>query len=180
MSAIQSFKFKRGSGYSRDDIHFLYFEKPVPKRRTGTWTTGYVQPQGSDDLIIFMNIGVAGKTGHDFNNKFDPETNTIVWFGKPKSHSGQPTFKKILSKELTPHFFARWDTKNKFVYLGTGSVVDYKDSVQTSHGSAIKLIVSCDEAKEILSYSIPEIGNSSYAENLNNEQVIERCLLNKI
>lgn len=173
MSDTQSFSFKRGSEYSRDDIHFLYFGKPYPKVGTGNWTTGYVQPKGSNDLIIFMNIGVPGTTGHDFDNKFDPETNTIVWYGKPNTHSGQPTFKKLFSKELTPHFFARWDTENiKFLYLGTGSIVNFQDGAQTKQGPAIRLIVSCDEAKEILSYSIPEIDNLSDTATLNKEQTI--------
>ena len=47
----KSFNFKRGSEYSRDDIHFLYFGKPYPKVGTGNWTTGYVQPKGSKSLI---------------------------------------------------------------------------------------------------------------------------------
>ena len=34
---------------------------------------GYVSPTGTNDLIIFMNIGVPGKTGHDFDNKSDPD-----------------------------------------------------------------------------------------------------------
>ena len=33
-----------------------------------------------------MNIGIPGKTGHDFDNYFDEEKNTIIWFGKPNSH----------------------------------------------------------------------------------------------
>ena len=66
MRSHQSLNFKRGSKYSRDDIHFLYFGKPYPKVGTGNWTTGYVQPNGSNDLIIFMNIGVPGRTGQDF------------------------------------------------------------------------------------------------------------------
>ena len=162
MIDTQTFSFKRGSEYSRDDIHFLYFGTPYPKIGSGNWTTGYVQPKGTNDLIIFMNIGVPGRTGHDFDNKFDPESNTIVWYGKPNTHSGQKTFQKIFSKELIPHFFARWDTKNvKFLYLGTGSVVYFQDGVQTNQGSAIRCIISCDEAKEILSYSVPELATPS-------------------
>jgi hypothetical protein len=108
------------------------------------------------------NIGVPGTTGQDFDNKFDPENNTIVWYGKPKTHSAQPTFKKLLSKELTPHFFARGDNKNlKFYYLGTGSIVHFEDGAQTKQGPAIKSIVLCDDAKDILGYSIPEIDNQS-------------------
>ena len=174
----KSFNFKRGSEYSRDDIHFLYFGKPYPKVGTGNWTTGYVQPKGSNDLIIFMNIGVPGRTGHDFDNKFDPDTNTIVWYGKPKAHSGQPTFQKLFSKELKPHFFARWDTKNiKFLYLGTGSIINYQDGVQTKQGYAIRSIVSCNDAKEILTFAIPEIGNQS--ENINNKQIIDTTFSNR-
>tara|TARA_A100001015_G_scaffold244738_1_gene280370 strand:- start:588 stop:1439 length:852 start_codon:yes stop_codon:yes gene_type:complete len=135
----------------------LYHGGPLPRVGTGNWTTGYVRPKGTNDLIIFMNIGVPGKTGHDFDNKFDQETNTIIWYGKPKTHSGQPTFKKLFSKELTPHFFARWNSNyTKFVYLGTGSIVNFEDGVQTKQGSAIRLVVNCSDAKEILNYSVPE------------------------
>ncbi len=129
----------------------------MPKVGTGNWNTGYVRPTGTNDLIIFMNIGVPGKTGHDFDNKFDPDTNTIIWYGKPDTHSQQPTFKKLFSKELTPHFFARWDSNyKKFVYLGTWSIVNFQDGVQTQHGSSIRLIVNCSDAKEIINYSIPQ------------------------
>ena len=126
-----------------------------------------------------MNISVPGRKGHDFDNKLDSETNTIVWYGKPNTHSGQPTFKKLFSKELIPHFFARWDTQNiKFVYLGTGSIVNFQDGVQTRQSSAIKSIVSCDDAKEILSYAIPEIENQS--ESINHEQIIDTPFSNQI
>lgn len=150
-----SFSFKRGSLYSRHDVHTLYHGKPMPSKGTGNWTTGYVRPTGTNDLIIFMNIDTPGVTKHDFENKFDPDTNTIIWYGKPNSHSQQPTFKMLLSKELTPHFFARWDNKNlDFLYLGTGSFVNFQDNVETKHGSAIRMIISCDDAKEILSSAI--------------------------
>ena len=139
MDSLKPFSFKRGSEYSRDDIHFLYHGKPVPRIGTGNWKTGYVSPTGTNDLIIFMNIGVPGTTGHDFDNKFDPDTNSIIWYGKPKTHSGQPTFKKLFSKELTPHFFARWDSNyTKFVYLGTGSIVTFQDEVPTKQGPAVR------------------------------------------
>lgn len=157
LDSLKSFSFKRGSEYSRNDIHFLYHGTPVPRVGTGNWTTGYVSPTGTNDLIIFMNIGVPGKTGHDFDNKFDPDTNTIIWYGKPNTHSGQPTFKKLFSKELTPHFFARWDSNyTKFVYLGTGSIVNFQDGVKTKQGPAIRLVINCSEAKEILNYSVPQ------------------------
>lgn len=151
---MEDFKLKRGSLYSRNDIHYLYFGKPVPKKGTGNWTTGYVRPTDTNDLIIFMNIGVPGRTGHDFDNKYNPNTGLIEWFGKPNTHSNQKTFIKLLSKEYTPHFFARWNTENtKFLYLGTGEIVHYIDGVQTKQGTAIKCIVNCSEVDNIIESS---------------------------
>jgi 5-methylcytosine-specific restriction protein A len=82
-------EFKKGSKYSRKDIGWIcYPEKGPPPR--GNWETGYVRVE--DNLIIFMNIGVPGTTGHDFANYYDHSKGVIVWYGKPKSHSGQPLF----------------------------------------------------------------------------------------
>ena len=62
-------KFIKGEAYSRDDIHQLYFQKPLPKKGTGNWLTGYVRVE--DELVVFVNINTAGKTGHDFDNQYD-------------------------------------------------------------------------------------------------------------
>lgn len=159
---MDNFSFKRGSKYRRNDVHFLYHGKPMPLKGTGNWTTGYVRPTGTNDLIIFMNIDVPGIGGHDYENKFDPETNTIVWYGKPNTHSKQPIFSKLLSKEFTPHFFARWDNKDtEFVYLGTGSFVNFQDDVLTKHGPAIRMVINCDDAKEILNSAISDPKDST-------------------
>jgi len=82
--------FKKGSTYTRNDIHELYFWRPLPRRGTGNWTSGYVRVD--DELIVFMNINVPGRTGHDFPNKYDEKTQTIEWFGKPNTNSRQPIF----------------------------------------------------------------------------------------
>ena len=67
----QSQQFKKGSFYTRSDIYNLYFGEPLPLKGTGNWTSGYVQPANSKDLIIFMNIDVAGKSGHNYPNKYN-------------------------------------------------------------------------------------------------------------
>ena len=100
-----------------------------------------------------MNIGVPGKTGHDFNNKFNEESNTITWYGKPKTHSKQPTFEKLLKGDLIPHFFARWNQKPYFTYLGTGRIINFKDNAQTKEGSAIELKLICQDAIDIIQYA---------------------------
>ena len=103
-----------------------------------------------------MNIGVPGTTGHDFANYYDHSNKTIVWYGKPKSHSGQPTFKKLLDGSLTPHFFARWDNKDKmFTHLGVGKIVSFKDGHPCLDGkgnkvTTIELKLNIDDSGEII------------------------------
>ena len=42
--------FKKGSTYTRNDIHTLYFDSPVPETGTGNWTSGYVRV-GRDSIL---------------------------------------------------------------------------------------------------------------------------------
>ena len=101
-------------------------------------------------------VGVPGTTGHDFANYYDHSNKTIVWYGKPKSHSGQPTFKKLLDGSLTPHFFARWDNKDKmFTHLGVGKIVSFKDGHPCLDGkgnqvTTIELKLNIDDSGEII------------------------------
>ena len=146
-------EFKKGSNYSRNDVGWIcYPEKGPPPR--GNWETGYVRFE--DNLLIFMNIGIPGTTGHDFANYYDHSNKTIVWYGKPKSHSGQPTFKKLLDGSLTPHFFARWDNKDKmFTHLGVGKIVSFKDGHPCLDGkgnqvTTIELKLNIDDSGEII------------------------------
>lgn len=98
-----------------------------------------------------MNIGVAGRTGHDFENHYDEKSQTLVWFSKPNKHSSNPLFQKILSGELTPYFFARWNQKPPFTFLGTGNIVNFEDGYKTPQGhECIRLIVSVKELQDII------------------------------
>lgn len=147
--------FKKGSQYTRKDVGWIILPE-TGRSKGGSWDTGYVVV--NDLLIVFMNIGVPGKTNHDFDNEFDEESGLITWFGKPNTHSGQPLFQKLLNKDLTAHFFARWDNKDpKFTYLGNGNVVRYDDEAETQSGiKAIKLLLSVDDAEFILPSTKPE------------------------
>lgn len=147
--------FKKGSEYTRNEIHSLYFGVPVPMVGTGNWTTGYVRPNETDDLIAFMNINVPGTTGHNFPNEYNPVEKTITWYGKPGSHSEQPTFQKLKKRELTPHFFARWNTSDPFVYLGVGKILKYEDGHPAKKkdgtpSTCIQVTLSCDDTDQIL------------------------------
>ena len=151
--------FKKGSIYSRKDVWEIY-HPGVAMPGGGNWFTGY--DRRGDDLVIFMNIGVPGRTGHDFANHYDDDKQTIVWFGKPGAHSKQPIFQQLLSGELVPQFFARWDnTDTSFSYLGIGKVVSHSDGhpTVTSKGKPaenIEVILTCQDAEEILSITKDE------------------------
>ena len=66
--------FKRGVTYKRDEIAVM--ARPDNPPQGGDWTTGYARI--GTDLYIFMNIGVPGRTGHNFDNHYDENTGTVV------------------------------------------------------------------------------------------------------
>jgi hypothetical protein len=154
-------RFSKGVQYSRSEIWKSFHPDEGEKPKGGNWDTGYVV-EGTE-LIAFLNIDSAGRTGHDFDNSYDSESEEIIWFGKPNTHSGQPTFKKLLNNELTPHFFARWDSKNvKFLYLGIGRIRSYQDGVPIDNEqTAIRLKVSLSSGHETIgSEGVQETDNA--------------------
>lgn len=156
--------FKRGAEYTRKQIGHIVRPDNPPKG--GNWDTGYAT-LGSD-LFVFMNIGVPGRTGHDFENHYDEKTKTIVWFSKPNKHSSNPLFQKILSGELTIYFFARWDHNPPFTFLGTGNVISFEDGYKSPQGyECIKTIVSISEISEIIT---PKVKQATTNENKRTEQ----------
>jgi 5-methylcytosine-specific restriction protein A len=151
-------KFKKNNQYTRSEIWKTYHPNTGEKPRGGNWDTGYVIE--GDDLIAFLNINSAGRTGHDFDNAYDSETEQVVWFGKPNTRSTQSIFQRLLSGKLIPHFFARWDSKNtRFLYLGIGIVKEYKDAVPINETqTAIRLLVSLvPDAETIGAEGIPDL-----------------------
>ena len=66
--------FKRGAEYTRKEIAKIV--RPDNPPSGGNWTTGY--DRIGTNLYVFANIGVPGRTGHDFENYFDETTNTLI------------------------------------------------------------------------------------------------------
>ena len=59
-------KFKVGSFYSRNDAWKIFYPDKGERPKGGIWDTGYARE--GINLLIFMNIGIPGSTGHDFSN----------------------------------------------------------------------------------------------------------------
>ena len=58
---------------------------------------------------------------------------------------------KILSGEYVLHFFARWDNRDDFTYLGVGDVVTFEDGAPVKNGRgdpdfAVKFTVTLQDA----------------------------------
>ena len=139
--------FKRGAEYTRKELARLV--RPDNPPSGGDWTTGYARIDSN--LYVFANIGVPGRTGHDFENYYDEATNTLIWFSKPGKHSSQPTFQKLATGELTPYFFVRWDQNPPWTFLGTGSVIKFEDGYLSPQGyECIRMIVSINDLQDII------------------------------
>lgn len=140
-------KFKTKDLYTRKRVYQLVhgddsLELPIG----GNWATGYVLV--GNELFAFINLGVAGRTGHDWPNQYDDITRELVWFGKTNTHSEQPVIKKLLNGEVKFHAFGRWNNKNtRFTYLGVGSILSFTDNVDVEGSNAIRMLFQLhDEA----------------------------------
>ncbi len=121
-----------GESYTREEIWILS-EIPGNPQTGGDWYTGYAERRGN--LFVFVNVGVPGKTNHNYPNTYDSETGRLDWYGKNYAHSAQPTFKKLFNGELRLQPFVRWNNKNaKFMCLGQAKIASYEDGIQLGEG----------------------------------------------
>ena len=118
--------FKGVSDYTRKSIGEICFPG-IGRPKGGNCDTGYVRVE--NNLIIFTNMGVGGRTEYNFDNFFDQKSNTTTWNRKQFAHSGQDTFINLLSGQCAPHFFGRYDSNNpEFVYLNVVAIINFKDN----------------------------------------------------
>lgn len=106
--------FQTGETYTREGVQDL-LDVP-PKRRGGNWNTGYTRYDGK--VYVFCNIGIPGRTGHDYPNRWDGEE--LVWYGKNGSTAGQPLMKAMVLGSVPVHIFWRGQEYGPFKYAGVG------------------------------------------------------------
>lgn len=114
------YSFKIGNGYTKKDIYRIC---GVPEtKRKGNWNTGYTNYEG--DWFIFCNVGVAGRTGHDYQNRFVGDE--LIWYGKSKSHIGQNSIKSLLDPDNTIYVFYREEDRAPFTFAGIAKAKSYQ------------------------------------------------------
>ena len=114
--------FERGAKYTRPDVK----ERAGLPRNTrgGAWDTGVVEHE--NECIIFTNVGTAGRTGHNYENRW--EGSRLLWFHKGGSHLGWTSVQKLLEPTCSIHVFWRTSNAAAFEYAGTATPVEVFDT----------------------------------------------------
>lgn len=159
--------FTIGKGYTKNDIYSI-LDVPISKRK-GAWDTGY--RKWINDIYIFTNVGIPGRTGHNYNNFWDGDL--FVWEAKTNSNINHPIIRRMLNP--IPHqnnfLFTRTNDKDPFTYEGKVIVKEYKNI------SPVQIIW---QLKEDHNYPI-EISKSSenFENNILHEGSVKQIVVNK-
>jgi hypothetical protein len=114
--------FDVGTKYTRAQIQDLL---GVPEdRRGGDWATGYTR--FVDEFFVFCNVGSAGRTGHDYPNRWEGEQ--LVWSAKNRSNVSQPLMRAVAAGSLPAHIFHRSADRSPFTCAGRATAADVQDS----------------------------------------------------
>lgn len=114
--------FERGASYSRADVKEMAGLSREAKG--GNWDTGIVEHES--EFIIFANVGAEGRTGHDYDNRWDGDA--FHWFHKAGSHLGWPSVVRLLEGERVIHLFWRTSNSSPFEYAGLARPIEAFDT----------------------------------------------------
>jgi hypothetical protein len=116
------YPFTIGNLYRRRDVYRVI---GIPEdTKGGNWDTGYARHH--TDWFIFANVGVAGRTGHDYPNEWiGPD---LLWYGKNNTTLHQPAIRSMLNGSGNVYIFMRADQNLPFVFVGCGTPQAIKDS----------------------------------------------------
>ena len=90
----------------------------------GNWFTGYARH--GDEWFVFAGVGVAGRTGHDYENHW--VGSELHWRGKTGSRLGQPAVESLLRSPGRVHVFTRAADRDPFTYQGAAVAVRAEDT----------------------------------------------------
>jgi hypothetical protein len=150
------YSFVVGKTYKRKDIYQVI---GIPEdTKGGSWDTGYNKYK--DDWFIFCNIGVAGRTGHDYNNQFVGDE--LVWFGKTRSKKEHFTIHSLICPVGKVYIFTRVSNRDPFMYAGVGKAKSVEDT------SPVKIVWEFIDEDDFSPIVLPEevLGGQKYREGL--------------
>lgn len=120
---MAQYPFRIGEKYRRRDVYGVI---GIPEdTKGGVWDTGYARHE--NDWFIFCNVGIAGRTGHDYANQWIGDD--LKWYGKTTSHLGQPSIQAMLNRENNTYVFWRESNEQPFIFAGIGISKAERDSV---------------------------------------------------
>ena len=114
--------FEVGASYSRADVKGI---AGLPRdAKGGIWDTGVVEHQ--TEFLIFANVGAEGRTGHDYDNRW--EGDTFRWYHKAGSRLHWPSVAKLLEEGRAIHLFWRTSNAAPFEYAGLARAIEAFDT----------------------------------------------------
>lgn len=116
-------QFRIGGLYTRDQIANI-IGYPEEKRGGGDFDTGYTKH--NDAYFIFANVGNAGRTGHDYANRWDGRD--LIWFGKSNTRVEQPRIQEMINGEFDVYVFWRGKDRSPFTFAGLAKAVEAEDT----------------------------------------------------
>lgn len=160
-----------GNRYTKSDLYTI-FNIPSESQK-GPWNTGYTEY--NNEVFIFANIGVAGRTGHDYPNYWD--NGNLVWRGKTKSHINQPLIKLMLKPETVKYLFTRERDRDPFTFHGVVTIEDIDE-----HEVPVKVVwkistqIKLSKTVPIVNNKVSETTLSKNIKQAENDDVGKRVL----
>ncbi|MBC1235718.1 DUF3427 domain-containing protein [Nostoc sp. 2RC] len=139
-----SYEFTCGKSYTRKDIFRIIGLIEEPKG--GNWYTGYTGHKG--DYFIFCNMGIPGRTGHDYNNHFIGDN--LIWFAKNDTKIYQPEIQNLINPKVKKYIFIRSRNTEAFTYVGLGQAKSFEET------SPVKIIWKFIDEDEVNPIRLPE------------------------
>lgn len=129
--------FITGEFYTRKEVRKILGLEP--EKTGGNWSTGYVK-QG-DSYYLFINLSVAGRTGHDYANELIDDDH-LRWESKGNHNFQSNTVQELISGDFNIYLFSRVDSKNpEFTYLGRGRFESLESSTEAKPARIIWKII---------------------------------------
>lgn len=135
--------FVPGKQYTRKEVLRAL---GLPDQEGGDWFTGYTRYEG--DFYIFCGVGAPGRTGHDYQNRF--EGDELIWFGRTGSKLSNPQIQQLLAPDTKVFIYFREHEREPFTFAGMGRAVAVEDQTPvkirwTLTGQASRSMVTLPE-----------------------------------